>query len=81
MRGQLFKTKQCAALRLGLGNGFQRFNSGHGHGRYTTVIEELQIAIGVQNLAVRIWKHMKDFIDWSFEAKATAGRRRASAAH
>jgi hypothetical protein len=72
-RGRVFKTTQRAALRLGLGRVFQRLNSGHDHGLYTTVIEELLIAIGVGNLAARIWKKMKDFVDRSFKDEATAG--------
>jgi hypothetical protein len=73
VRDRLFKSSQRAALRLGLAKVFQRLNSGHDHGLYTTVIEELLIAIGVGIVAAAIWKEMKNFIDWSFKDEPTAG--------
>jgi hypothetical protein len=53
---------------------FQRLNSGHGHGLYTTVIEELLIALGVaDHLAGEIWGQMKKDIDAAFKPDAAAG--------
>ena len=52
----------------------ERLNSGHGHGLYTTVIEELFIAMGLaKHLGSKIWGQMKDDIDASFGADPNAG--------
>jgi hypothetical protein len=50
-----------------------RFNTGHDHGLYTTVVEELFIALPVKEVAVCIWKGMKDLIDDSFKDDPQAG--------
>lgn len=51
----------------------QRLNSGHGHGVYTTVIEEFYIAIGIDRFCSRVWKKMKADIDLAFAADPRAG--------
>jgi hypothetical protein len=63
---------------LGPANAFarviERLNSGHGHGLYTTVIEELFIALGLADmLAEPIWGRMKLDIDAAFTQEADAG--------
>jgi hypothetical protein len=50
-----------------------RFNTGHDHGLYTTVIEELLIAAQLDKAAAAIWDEMKTFIDRSFAPNALAG--------
>lgn len=50
-----------------LGRVFQRINSGHGHGLYTTVIEELLIALKIAKGAARVWTRMKTEIDDAFK--------------
>jgi len=50
-----------------LGGIFQRINSGHGHGLYTTVIEELLIALKFAKLAAGVWTRMKADIDAAFK--------------
>jgi hypothetical protein len=74
-RARLFKASQRAALRHGIAKVFQRLNSKHDHGLYTTVIEELLLSIGVGGAAAAIWQEMKNFIDWSFKEKATGARQ------
>jgi hypothetical protein len=57
-----------------LGRVIERLNSGHGHGLYTTVIEELLLALGVGDLlAERVWNRMKLDIDAAFADEASAG--------
>jgi hypothetical protein len=51
----------------------QRLNSGHGHGVYTTVIEEIYIAIGIDQFCMRVWKQMKADIDLAFAPNPSAG--------
>jgi hypothetical protein len=50
-----------------------RFNTGHDHGLYTTVIEELFIALRVNELAGLIWNEMKVLIEDSFKDDSQAG--------
>jgi hypothetical protein len=55
----------------GAGNPFarviERFNTGHDHGLYTTVVEELFIAIGLAEYCTKkIWDPMKKDIDLAF---------------
>jgi hypothetical protein len=57
-----------------LGRIIERLNSGHGHGLYTTVIEELFIALGVaDHLAGSVWGQMKKDIDAAFAPDSDAG--------
>jgi hypothetical protein len=51
----------------------RRLNTGHGHGLYTTVVEELLIAAGAGAEATRIWDGFKRDIDDSFAPQAQAG--------
>ena len=46
---------------------------GHGHGLYTTVIEEIYIAIGIDRFCRRLWEQMKTDIDLAFDADPRAG--------
>jgi hypothetical protein len=52
---------------------FERLNSGHAHGLYTTVIEELFISLGLGSVGAKIWGQMKKDIDAAFESDAQAG--------
>jgi hypothetical protein len=47
---------------------WQRLNSGHDHGLYTTLIEEVAIAIGMDAILAGIWQRMKTDIDDAFRA-------------
>jgi hypothetical protein len=52
----------------------ERLNSGHGHGLYTTVIEELYIALGLAEvLGEPVWGQMKADIDAAFTQETDAG--------
>jgi hypothetical protein len=51
----------------------QRFNSKHDHGLYTTVIEEICIAIGIADFAKGLLDRMKTDIDLAFDADPRAG--------
>ena len=50
-----------------------RFNTGHDHGLYTTVIEELLIALRLDELGSKLWREMQTFIEDSFESVPNAG--------
>jgi hypothetical protein len=50
-----------------------RFNTGHDHGLYTTVIEELLIALRLDELGSKVWREMQTFIEDSFEPVPDAG--------
>jgi hypothetical protein len=50
-----------------------RLNTHHDHGVYTTIIEELLIALGVGGAANAVWDEMKSYIDDSFKPEADAG--------
>ena len=76
---QLNRTRERRGVRglfrvgriRGAGNPFarviQRFNTGHDHGLFTTVVEELCIAIGVADFCrKKIWVPMKNDIDLAF---------------
>jgi len=70
----LFKKTKVRGPGNPFGRVIQRLNSGHGHGLYTTVIEELFIAIGAADaLADPIWGQMKSDIDAAFKATSDAG--------
>jgi hypothetical protein len=62
----LFRTKRVLGPGNPLGRIYQRINSGHDHGLYTTVIEELAIALGIDEAAGCIWRKMKSDIDAAF---------------
>jgi hypothetical protein len=65
---------RVSGTRNPLGRIIERLNSGHGHGLYTTVIEELLIALGIaDNLAGPIWSQMKADIDSAFLPDVRAG--------
>jgi hypothetical protein len=51
----------------------QRLNSKHDHDLFTTIVEELFIAIGVDKEARKKWEPMKDDIDRAFDADLYAG--------
>ena len=70
----LFTKSKVRGPRNPLGRVFERLNSGHGHGLYTTVIEELLIALGIADaLGAPIWGQMKADIDAAFTHAAGAG--------
>ncbi len=48
-----------------------RLNSGHDHGVYTTLIEEVAVAIDLDVILAGIWYSMKDDIDAAFRADGT----------
>jgi hypothetical protein len=50
-----------------------RLNTHHNHGVYTTIIEELLIALQVGVAAKAVWDEMKRYIDDSFKSEADAG--------
>jgi hypothetical protein len=51
-----------------------RFNTCHDHGLYTTVIEELLIAWGLdEEIGQPIWRKMKTFINHAFDSDPAAG--------
>ena len=50
---------------------WKRLRSGHDHGLYTTLIEEIAIAIGLDVILAGIWESMKADIDDAFRADAT----------
>jgi hypothetical protein len=57
-----------------LGRIVYRFNTGHDHGLYTTVIEELLIALRLDEKVGRpIWRKMKTVIDHAFDPVPAAG--------
>jgi hypothetical protein len=68
-----FVPEKLQGARNPLSRILHRFNSGHDHGLYTTVVEELFIAIGVNDLAGKIWSEMKVLIDDSFKNDPQAG--------
>lgn len=70
----LFSASRIRGARSVLGRVIQRLNSGHGHGLFTTVIEELYIAIGVADrIAKPLWDRMKVDIDTAFTNDPQAG--------
>jgi hypothetical protein len=73
-RRALFTKTAIRGPRNPFGRVIERLNSGHAHGLYTTVIEELFIAIGLADkLAAPIWGQMKSDIDTAFSKDAGAG--------
>jgi hypothetical protein len=73
-RGLLFSKTRTLGTKNPLSRVINRLNSGHGHGLYTTVIEELLTAAGVgKRLGVPVWDKMKGFIDDSFADNDQAG--------
>ena len=51
-----------------------RLNSGHDHGLYTTIVEEILICLGVKRLIGKpIWDRMKKDIELSFSSAPEAG--------
>ncbi|CAN7373495.1 hypothetical protein [Paraburkholderia hospita] len=70
----LFPVKRLGGPQNPLARIIRRLNSGHGHGLYTTVVEELFVAAGVADeLGAPIWGEMKRFIDSSFSNDVEAG--------
>jgi hypothetical protein len=66
-RRGLFRVGRIRGAGNPFGRVIRRFNSGHDHGLYTTVIEELFIAIGIDDVCrKRIWEPMKKDIDLAF---------------
>jgi hypothetical protein len=45
---------------------WQRFRSGHDHGLYTSLIEEVAVAIGLDAALGKLWETMKSDIDQAF---------------
>lgn len=72
-RRGLFPVSKIRGRRNQLSRIIQRLNSGHGHDLFTTVIEELYIAIGIADLTKGIWDRMKTDIDYTFTNDAQAG--------
>ena len=73
-RRRLFRVKKWKGSKNPLARIIHRFNTGHAHGLYTTVIEELFIAAQVNEfVGEKIWGEMKKFIDDSFAADSMAG--------
>jgi hypothetical protein len=73
-RQGMFAIGRIRGARNPLGRVIQRLNSGHGHGIFTTVIEELYIAIGVaDDFAKPLWDEMKLDIDQAFTDDDLAG--------
>jgi hypothetical protein len=73
-RRAMFTKARILGSRNPLGRIIERLNSGHGHGLYTTVIEELFIAIGLADtLGTKIWGQMKSDIDAAFAQDSAAG--------
>jgi hypothetical protein len=74
IKRRMFPAKAFRGSQNPLARIIHRFNTGHDHGLYTTVIEELFIAVGLdKRLGVRIWGKMKQFIDYSFAEYSDAG--------
>ena len=46
---------------------WERFRSGHDHGLYTTLIEEIAITIDLDKILVTVWESMKNDIDLAFQ--------------
>jgi hypothetical protein len=70
----LFTRSKIRGPRNPFGRVIERLNSGHGHGLYTTVIEELFIAVGLADkLGAPIWGQMKTDIDASLAQDPEAG--------
>jgi hypothetical protein len=73
-RRALFSRAKIRGARSPFARVIERLNSGHGHGLYTTVIEELFIALGLADmLGAPIWGQMKSDIDAAFTQEADAG--------
>jgi hypothetical protein len=59
-RRALFTDSRIRGPKNPFGRVIERLNSGHAHGLYTTVIEELFIALGLADkLGAPIWGQMK----------------------
>lgn len=68
------RVSDIRGARNPLGRIIRRLNSGHDHGLFTTVIEELYIAIGIaERFAKPVWDRMQDDIDAAFADDANAG--------
>ena len=50
---------------------WERFRSGHDHGLYTTLIEEVAIAIRLDKVLTDLWGTMKNDIDQAFQSDGT----------
>ena len=46
---------------------WERFRSGHDHGLYTTLIEEIAITIDLDKILATVWESMKNDIDLAFQ--------------
>lgn len=72
-RPRLFLARNLRGVQNPLARIVHRFNTGHDHGLYTTVIEELLIAAQLDKAAATVWDTMKSFIERSFEPDKDAG--------
>jgi len=64
-------TRFTAALGSDIaGRLWERLRSGHDHGLYTSMIEEVAIAIGLDKVFAGLWGAMKDDIDQAFQSNA-----------
>jgi hypothetical protein len=72
-RRGLFRVARIQGASNPIARIIQRFNSKHDHGLYTTVIEEICIAIGIDVVGRKIWEQMKTDIDRAFAADPRAG--------
>ncbi len=74
VKRRLFLRKNLRDSKSPLSRIIHRFNTHHDHDLYTTVVEELFIAMGLdQCLGEKIWGKMKEFINDSFSRGAGAG--------
>jgi len=71
-RRRVFKPTRLSGRDNPLARIIHRFNTHHDHG-FTTIIEELFIALGLDVLGSRTWLTMQTFINNSFDASADAG--------
>jgi len=70
----LFSPRRIRGKDNPLARVIRRLNSKHDHGLYTTVIEEILIALGVaENVGIPLWGQMKQDIDSAFTSNIKAG--------
>ncbi len=71
---RMFRPKDLRGEHGPLWRIFHRLNTGHDHGVSTTIIEELYIALGLNDFAGKeIWGAMKEIIDKAFDQDPLAG--------
>jgi hypothetical protein len=74
VRHRMFKRSNLFGPTNPIARILYRLNTGHDHGVYTTIIEELFIAAGLAAIVRnQIWLQMVSSIDRSFESGSTAG--------